>query len=39
MFSPSTLTLLIYAALALCALGVVVLLALIVRDWKNGNLW
>lgn len=39
MFTQAFLQFLIVAALAWTTLGVVCLLALLVRDWKNGTLW
>ena len=39
MFSPSFLTLLVHLGLAWTALGALTLVALLLRDWKRGELW
>lgn len=39
MFSQSFLQLLIYGALSATALGTILLLVLLVRDWTRGRLW
>jgi len=39
MFTQSFLQFLIVAALSWTALGALTLIALVLRDWKNGNLW
>lgn len=38
-FSVGVLTVLVYTALALTAIGVLVLLALLVHELMNGDLW
>ncbi len=39
MFSLGIFQLFVYGALTLCAVGVVILLALLFVDWKSKNLW
>ena len=39
MFSDSFLHILVVVAIAWTALGVVILLGLLIRDWLKGNLW
>lgn len=39
LFSETFLTFFIYASLCLTGLGGLILLGLIIRDWKNKQLW
>lgn len=39
MFSASFLQLIVFLAIVWTALGALLLLVLLYRDWKSGNLW
>ncbi|WP_255215869.1 hypothetical protein [Pseudenhygromyxa sp. WMMC2535] len=38
-FSASLIAALIYVGLGVCVLGISILLVLLVRDWKDDELW